>query len=30
MKQAMLDHPLVAEAIEIFNGKVVDVKVDTE
>jgi DNA polymerase-3 subunit gamma/tau len=28
MKQAMLEHPLVAEAIEIFNGKVVDVKVN--
>jgi DNA polymerase-3 subunit gamma/tau len=28
LKQAMLDHPLVSEAIEIFNGKVVDVKVN--
>jgi len=28
IKQAMLEHPLVAEAIEIFNGKVVDVKVN--
>ena len=30
MKQSMLEHPLVAEAIEIFNGKVVDVKIDTK
>jgi len=30
VKQTMLEHPLVAEAIEIFNGKVVDVKVDTK
>jgi len=27
LKQEALSHPLVAEAIEIFNGKVVDVKV---
>ncbi len=29
MKQEVLDHPLVADAIEIFNGKIVDVKIDT-
>jgi DNA polymerase-3 subunit gamma/tau len=28
LKQAMLDHPLVADAIEIFEGKLVDVKID--
>lgn len=27
LKQEALSHPLVAEAIEIFNGKVVDIKV---
>lgn len=27
LKQEALSHPLVAEAIEIFNGKVVDVKI---
>jgi len=26
----MLDHPLVADTIEIFNGKIVDVKIDTK
>ena len=30
MKQAVLDHPLVADAIEIFDGKIVDVKIDTK
>ncbi len=29
LKKAMLDHPLVAEAIEVFDGKIVDVKIDT-
>ncbi|MEK6195753.1 MAG: hypothetical protein N2F24_16180, partial [Deltaproteobacteria bacterium] len=29
LKQEMLDHPLVAEAIQIFDGKIVDVKVDS-
>ncbi|MBW2612326.1 MAG: DNA polymerase III subunit gamma/tau [Deltaproteobacteria bacterium] len=29
LKQEVLDHPLVADAIEIFNGKIVDVKIDT-
>ncbi|MCG6910969.1 MAG: DNA polymerase III subunit gamma/tau [Deltaproteobacteria bacterium] len=28
LKREVLDHPLVADAIEIFNGKLVDVKVD--
>jgi DNA polymerase-3 subunit gamma/tau len=27
LKQKALDHPLVADAIEIFDGKLVDVKV---
>ncbi len=27
LKQAALDHPLVSDAIEIFNGEVVDVKI---
>ena len=27
LKQEALSHPLVADAIEIFNGKVVDVKI---
>jgi DNA polymerase-3 subunit gamma/tau len=26
-KQEALNHPLVADAIEIFNGKVIDVKI---
>ena len=27
LKQKALDHPLVADAIEIFDGKIVDVKI---
>jgi len=27
LKQKALDHPLVGDAIEIFDGKLVDVKV---
>jgi len=27
LKQKALDHPLVADAIEIFDGKLIDVKV---
>ena len=27
LKQAALDHPLVSDAIEIFNGEVIDVKI---
>ena len=27
LKQEALSHPLVAETVEIFNGKVVDVKI---
>ena len=30
LKQEVIDHPLVADAIEIFKGKLVDVKVDTK
>jgi DNA polymerase-3 subunit gamma/tau len=30
LKKAVLDHPLVADAIEVFDGKIVDVKIDTE
>ena len=26
-KQEALNHPLVADAVEIFNGKIVDVKI---
>jgi len=27
LKQKALSHPLVADAIEIFNGKLIDVKI---
>ena len=30
LKKAVLDHPLVADAIEVFDGKIVDVKIDTK
>lgn len=30
LKQEALDHPIVAEAIEIFNGQVIDVKIFKE
>jgi hypothetical protein len=28
LKQKALSHPLVADAIEIFNGKLIDVKLE--
>ena len=28
LKQKALDNPLVADAIEIFEGKLIDVKID--
>jgi len=27
LKQKAIQHPLIADAVEIFNGKVVDIKI---